>query len=85
MVRDLEAVKLLLSTYEQTRENSLQKETQLRLACSPKNLVHTADRNCLTKSRKEARTRFNAKKQKDLEDVVARGKANNVSIENHKG
>jgi hypothetical protein len=32
----------------------------------------------------EARARFNAKKQKDLEDVVARGKANNVSIENHK-
>lgn len=84
MVRDLEAVKLLLSTYEQTRENLLAERDAIKARVFTEESCAYCGQELPYEKQEEARARFNAKKQKDLEDVVARGKANNVSIENHK-
>lgn len=84
MVRDLEAVKLLLSTYEQTREKLLAERDAIKARVFTEESCAYCGQELPYEKQEEARARFNAKKQKDLEDVVARGKANNVSIENHK-
>lgn len=84
MVRDLEAVKLLLSTYEQTREKLLAERDAIKARVFAEESCAYCGQELPYEKQEEARERFNAKKQKDLEDVVARGKANNVSIENHK-
>lgn len=84
MVRDLEAVKLLLSTYEQTRERLLAERDAIKARVFTEESCAYCGQELPYEKQEEARARFNAKKQKDLEDVVARGKANNVSIENHK-
>lgn len=84
MVRDLEAVKLLLSTYEQTREKLLAERDAIKARVFTEESCAYCGQGLPYEKQEEARARFNAKKQKDLEDVVARGKANNVSIENHK-
>lgn len=84
MVRDLEAVKLLLSTYEQTREKLLAERDAIKARVFTEESCAYCGQELPYEKQEEARVRFNAKKQKDLEDVVARGKANNVSIENHK-
>lgn len=84
MVRDLEAVKLLLSTYEQTREKLLAERDVIKARVFTEESCAYCGQELPYEKQEEARARFNAKKQKDLEDVVARGKANNVSIENHK-
>lgn len=84
MVRDLEGVKLLLSTYEQTREKLLAERDAIKARVFTEESCAYCGQELPFEKQEEARARFNAKKQKDLEDVVARGKANNVSIENHK-
>ena len=84
MVRDLEAVKLLLSTYEQTREKLLAERDAIKARVFTEESCAYCGQELPHEKQEEARARFNVKKQKDLEDVVARGKANNVSIENHK-
>jgi chromosome segregation ATPase len=84
MVRDLEAVKLLLSTYEQTREKLLAERDAIKARVFTEESCAYCGQELPYEKQEEARARFNTKKQKDLEDVVARGKANNVSIENHK-
>lgn len=84
VVRDLEAVKLLLSTYEQTREKLLAERDAIKARVFTEESCAYCGQELPYEKQEEARARFNAKKQKDLEDVVARGKANNVSIENHK-
>lgn len=84
MVRDLEAVKLLLFTYEQTREKLLAERDIIKARVFTEESCAYCGQELPYEKQEEARARFNAKKQKDLEDVVARGKANNVSIENHK-
>lgn len=84
MVRDLEAVKLLLSTYEQTRGKLLAERDAIKARVFTEESCAYCGQELPYEKQEEARARFNAKKQKDLEDVVARGKANNVSIENHK-
>ena len=84
MVRDLEAVKLLLSTYEHTREKLLAERDAIKARVFTEESCAYCGQELPYEKQEEARARFNAKKQKDLEDVVARGKANNVSIENHK-
>lgn len=84
MVRDLEAVRLLLSTYEQTREKLLAERDAIKGRVFTEESCAYCGQELPYEKQEEARERFNAKKQKDLEDVVARGKANNVSIENHK-
>ena len=84
MVRDLAAVKLLLFTYEQTREKLLAERDIIKARVFTEESCAYCGQELPYEKQEEARERFNAKKQKDLEDVVARGKANNVSIENHK-
>ena len=84
MVRDLAAVKLLLFTYEQTREKLLAERDIIKARVFTEESCAYCGQELPYEKQEEARARFNAKKQKDLEDVVARGKANNVSIENHK-
>lgn len=84
MVRDLEAAKLLLSTHEQTREKLLAERDAIKARVFTEESCAYCGQELPYEKQEEARARFNAKKQKDLEDVVARGKANNVSIENHK-
>lgn len=83
-VRDLDTVKLLLSTYEQTREKLLAERDAIKARIFTEESCAYCGQELPYEKQEEARARFNAKKQKDLEDVVARGKANNVAIENHK-
>ena len=84
MSRDLEAARLALSAYEQTRVKLLSERDAIKARVFTEESCAYCGQELPFEMQEEARKRFNDRKQKDLEDVVARGRANNVSIENHK-
>lgn len=84
MSRDLEAARLALSAYEQTRVKLLSERDAIKARVFTEESCTYCGQELPFEMQEEARKRFNDRKQKDLEDVVARGRANNVSIENHK-
>lgn len=84
MSRDLEAARLALSAYEQTRVKLLSERDAIKARVFTEESCAYCGQELPFEMQEEARKRFNDRKQKDLEDVVVRGRANNVSIENHK-